>query len=130
MIGEQTSFGGSGIGRGYDPAALAGDIGMGIAAELRYDLRFPEYHVDTIQLYTFFDAAKVRPLHDETVAVMPEVLIIVHSCPPALVRAWRCCKRVTGGIEFARELRGVPNNDGGRLDLANSVQRGDPISSH
>jgi len=116
VIGEQTSFGGSGIGRGYDPAALAGDIGMGIAAELRYDLHFAEYHVDTIQLYTFFDAAKVRPLHDETVAVMPGGLNHRSLMSTGFGARAALLQTVTGGIEFARELRGVPNNDGGRLD--------------
>jgi len=34
--GEQVSFGGGGIGRGYDGGAIAGDTGLGGLIELRY----------------------------------------------------------------------------------------------
>jgi hemolysin activation/secretion protein len=115
VIGEQTSFGGSGIGRGYDPAALAADIGIGLASELRYDTHFPEYHVDTAQFYVFFDAAKVRPLHDESVnlrvgeANHRSIMSIGFGVRAALLQM------VTGGIEFAQELEGVPNNNDGKV---------------
>jgi hemolysin activation/secretion protein len=114
VVGEQTSFGGSGIGRGYDPASLAADIGYGLASELRYDMHFPEYSIDTTQFYGFFDAAQVRPLHDEAVALAPgminrrSLLSIGFGVRLALLQ------RMTGGIEFAQQLRGVPNNDNGK----------------
>jgi hemolysin activation/secretion protein len=114
VTGEQTSFGGSGIGRGYDPASLAADIGFGLASELRYDVNFPEYHIDNAQFYGFFDAAQVRPLHDEIVVLPPgavnrrSLMSIGFGVRVALLQ------RLTGGIEFAQQLRGVPNNDNGR----------------
>jgi len=59
LIGEEMSFGGAQIGRGYDPAAITGDNGMGGALELRYDLDASDLHLDQAQLYTFYDTAKV-----------------------------------------------------------------------
>ncbi|MGH7089704.1 MAG: ShlB/FhaC/HecB family hemolysin secretion/activation protein [Stellaceae bacterium] len=106
MIGEQTSFGGSGIGRGYDPAALSGDIGLGVASELRYDVHLPRYYIDTAQFYLFFDAAKVRG-HGQ--ATSNESLLSTGlGVRVALLQA------LSGGVEFAQELRGVPNVDQGR----------------
>jgi hemolysin activation/secretion protein len=115
VVGEQTSFGGSGIGRGYDPASLAADIGIGLASELRYDLHFPDYYVDTAQFYTFFDAAQVRPLHDES--AIPAGTVNRRSLlSTGFGVRMALLQRVSGGIEFAQELRGVPNNDNGKTD--------------
>ncbi|HVB15039.1 MAG TPA: POTRA domain-containing protein [Stellaceae bacterium] len=113
VIGEQTSFGGSGIGRGYDPASLAADIGIGLASELRYDAHFPQYRLDTSQFYLFFDAAKVRPLHDE-LAILPGTVNRRSLLSTGFGVRIALLQRVTGGIEFAQELRGTPNNDSGK----------------
>jgi hemolysin activation/secretion protein len=115
VTGEQTSFGGSGIGRGYDPASLAADVGFGVASELRYDMHFPEKKIDTAQLYTFFDEAQVRPIHDEAA---PPVGTVTHRTLMSVGFGLRLAvlQRFTGGIEFAQELRGVPNNDLGKTD--------------
>ena len=114
VVGEQTSFGGSGIGRGYDPASLAADIGFGLASELRYDMHFPEYSIDTAQFYGFFDAAKVRPLHDEIVVLAPGTVNRRSLLSAGFGVRLALLQRLTGGIEFAQELRGVPNNDNGK----------------
>ncbi len=117
VTGEQTSFGGSGIGRGYDPASLAADTGFGLASEIRYDAHFPQYkiEIDTAQLYTFFDWAQVRPLHDEPT---PPFGTVTHRTLMSVGLGLRVAllQRFTGGIEFAQELRGVPNNDLGKTD--------------
>ncbi len=114
VIGEQTSFGGSGIGRGYDPASLSADAGIGIASELRYDAHFPQFKLDTTQFYYFFDAARVNPRHGDE-AVPPDGLMQRHSLLSTGVGVRvSLLQRVTGGIEFAQELRGVPNNDMGK----------------
>ena len=57
--GEQITFGGAQIGRGYDPGAVTGDRGIGGSAELRYSGHLPEYWVQALQPYIFFDAAEV-----------------------------------------------------------------------
>ena len=117
VTGEQTSFGGSGIGRGYDPASLAADTGIGLASELRYDAHFPQYKIaiDTAQFYGFFDGprsgrsttSRRRPLGTVTHRTLMSIGFGVRV---ALLQ------RFTGGIEFAQELRGVPNNDLGKTD--------------
>jgi hemolysin activation/secretion protein len=115
MIGEQTSFGGSGIGRGYDPAALAGDSGGGLSSELRYDAHFPKYHLDTTQFYAFFDTARIWPNHDQAPIVIPmfptnrnDLASIGFGVRVSLLQ------RATGGIEFAQQLKGVPNSNNGK----------------
>jgi len=106
VIGEQISFGGATIGRGYDPATLAGDIGLGGAQELRYDLRFPKYYVDQAQLYAFFDAARIWTREGEFVPVQ-SLASIGFGVRVSLL------ERLTSGIEFAHTLKGVPTNDNG-----------------
>jgi hemolysin activation/secretion protein len=73
-VGEEISFGGAQVGRGYDPASITGDMGVGGDAELRYDLAISGRHIDSpnvtithAELYTFYDAAKVW-VHTGTIA--------------------------------------------------------------
>ena len=112
VIGEQTSFGGSGIGRGYDPASLASDNGVGVQGELRYDLHFPKYHVETVQFYGFVDFAhtwRTEPTPPGLTAGGAQSLASTgFGMRMALLQT------VTGGIEFAQQLKGVPNNDNGK----------------
>lgn len=65
-VGEEISFGGAQIGRGYDPAAITGDMGVGGDGELRYKLDISGRHIDSphvtishAELYAFYDVAKV-----------------------------------------------------------------------
>jgi hemolysin activation/secretion protein len=113
VVGERTSFGGSGIGRGYDPASLSAESGVGIANELRYDFHFPQYNIDTAQLYGFFDFARVWNRHDE-----PPAIIVGLGNNESLASAGfgvrvSLLQSVTGDIEFAQELLSVPNNEDG-----------------
>jgi hemolysin activation/secretion protein len=59
LTGEEISFGGAQIGRGYDPATVTGDHGAGGAFELRYDLDAADLYLDQAQLYTFYDIGRV-----------------------------------------------------------------------
>ena len=70
VAGEQIAFGGSGIGRGYDPGAITGDHGAGGSFELRYDQRLPEYFVDLVQPYVYYDTAKVWNVHGATSGIV------------------------------------------------------------
>ena len=57
---EQISAGNYTVGRGYDPGALTGDSGVGIAAELRYGRITPKGPgAIALQPFLFFDAAWV-----------------------------------------------------------------------
>lgn len=69
LSGEQVSFGGPAIGRGYDPSLIAGDRGIGGLVELRYDtpLAIPNV-TKAAQLYIFADAAAATTLATPTTA--------------------------------------------------------------
>jgi hemolysin activation/secretion protein len=57
---EEFSTGNYTVGRGYDPATLVGDRGIGFQAELRFGRLDPQGPRDfDIQPYLFFDAAWV-----------------------------------------------------------------------
>lgn len=66
LAGEQLFFGGNFVGRGYDPAQLVGDRGIGALGELRFAVRGlgPTNVLDNVQLYGFGDWARaiVLPL--------------------------------------------------------------------
>ena len=58
ISGEQVSFGGAALGRGYDGGAISGDTGVGGLIELRYDWAYrSSVLLAPIQLYVFVDAA-------------------------------------------------------------------------
>jgi hemolysin activation/secretion protein len=56
--GELVSFGGIGIGRGYDPGAITGDRGIGGSAELRYDQAVGSQYLLSAEPYVYFDAGQ------------------------------------------------------------------------
>lgn len=55
LTSEQFAFGGSQLGRGYDPAELLGDEGLAGSAELRFDIYPDKFGVSDLQLYAFYD---------------------------------------------------------------------------
>ncbi len=67
LSGELVSFGGSGIGRGFDPAAITGDRGYGGGIELRYDVPISNTIVRNAQIYSFVDAARTTSLATATI---------------------------------------------------------------
>jgi hemolysin activation/secretion protein len=56
--GELISFGGVGIGRGYDPGAITGDHGLGGSGELRYDAPWANEYVLNVQPYLYIDGGQ------------------------------------------------------------------------
>ncbi len=59
LSAEQVGYGGSQLGRGYDPAEIIGDRGVGGSIELRLDFA-PEWHyLQTIEPYVFYDAGEI-----------------------------------------------------------------------
>ncbi|MFO1246629.1 MAG: ShlB/FhaC/HecB family hemolysin secretion/activation protein [Alphaproteobacteria bacterium] len=56
--GELISFGGVGIGRGYDPGAITGDHGLGGSGELRYDAPWANEYVLNVQPYVYVDGGQ------------------------------------------------------------------------
>ncbi len=112
-VGEEISFGGAQIGRGYDPAAITGDMGVGGDAELRWNLDISGRHIDSpnltinhAELYGFYDAAKVW-VHSGTIA--PDVLESAGFGGRMVVE-----DRVQLGIEAAFPFIAVPTSDYGK----------------
>ncbi|MFM1928099.1 MAG: hypothetical protein RIR28_682, partial [Pseudomonadota bacterium] len=62
LSGEKISFGGSGIGRGFEPGFMAGERGYGLSAELSYaaPVSLGESVQGRAQVFAFADSAKVE----------------------------------------------------------------------
>jgi len=121
VAGEQIAFGGSPIGRGYEPGALTGDRGVGGSVELRYDAQLPQYGIDLLQPYLFYDTAKVWNVHSA-----PSQIVFTAYGPVgtgsglALFSAGFGVRfflkhNITADFEFARTLKPVIGSDNGRL---------------
>jgi len=106
LVGEQISFGGAQIGRGYDPAALTGDDGIGGSAELRYDTRIDQYFIQTVEPYAFYDTAKIWNRRGGNGSGLA-----LHSTG-AGVRVG-LDHNISTGVEFAHTLTAVPGSDNG-----------------
>ncbi|HET7085993.1 MAG TPA: ShlB/FhaC/HecB family hemolysin secretion/activation protein [Rhizomicrobium sp.] len=107
LIGEQVAFGGTPIGRGYDPGALAGDHGLGGAIELRYDPLLRTPGLQAVEPYVFYDTAGVW--NAQNIGVPSASIASVGGG----VRAWFDYD-IFGGIEVAHTLKAVPGSDNGR----------------
>lgn len=59
LSGEEFGAGGARVGRGYDPSAITGEHGLAAALELRHDWAFEDSFITSLQLYGFYDTAKV-----------------------------------------------------------------------
>jgi hemolysin activation/secretion protein len=59
LISEQLALGGTGIGRGYDPAEITGDDGAAGAVELRYGRAVDGRLIRSFQFYGFYDFGAV-----------------------------------------------------------------------
>lgn len=105
--GEQITFGGTQIGRGYDPGAITGDHGLGLSVELRYDTALPAFRLQSVEPYVFSDTARVWEIGgtggtDQTIASAGAG--IRFALP----------YHINAGIEFAHTLRAVPGSDNGK----------------
>ncbi len=59
LSSEQFGFGGSQVGRGYDPAEILGDRGAAGTLELRVDTYPESFIMKTMQFYTYYDAGVI-----------------------------------------------------------------------
>jgi hemolysin activation/secretion protein len=59
LSSEQFGFGGSQVGRGYDPAEILGDRGAGGTIELRMDTYPQRLMVQSMQFYTYYDTGVI-----------------------------------------------------------------------
>ncbi len=107
IAGEQIAFGGTQIGRGYDPGSITGDHGIGGSLEFRYNWRIAEPPVDLVQPYVFFDAAATWYLNDPT---LPDQSI---ESVGGGVRLY-LKENISLGVELDRTLHAVPGSDAGK----------------
>ncbi len=118
--GEQILFGGTQLGRGYDPGAITGDSGFGGSAELRYDRPLPQYFILNLQPYVFFDAAKAWNRGEVGRPVLGDMAI---DSTGGGLRFW-FPYNIYLDLEGAATLRAVPGSDHGQratkflLDIA------------
>lgn len=112
ITGEQILFGGTQIGRGYDPGAITGDSGIGGSFELRYDTRYPDWDIRDIQPYAFFDAAKVWNRARPPSAGIPLGDFSVDSTGIG-IRFW-LPYNIYWDVEGATTLHAVPGSDSGK----------------
>jgi hemolysin activation/secretion protein len=112
ITGEQILFGGTQIGRGYDPGAITGDSGAGGSFEVRYDTRLNQLAIQNLQPYAFFDAAKVWNMARPPASGIPLGDYSIASTGAGL-RFW-FPYNIYVDLEGARTLRAVPGSDGGK----------------
>jgi len=104
ITGEQIAFGGSQIGRGYDPGAITGDHGVGASLELRYDFRFGNSFLKALEPYAYVDGAQAWYFKDATLT--DQSLLSAGGG----IRYW-LSYNITGAIEGSQMLRATPGSD-------------------
>ena len=112
ITGEQILFGGTQIGRGYDPGAITGDRGIGASVELRYDTQLPAYAIQHLQPYAFFDTAKTWFM-DRPAVIGPSLGDFKIASLGAGLRFWFPYS-IYADVELAHTLDAVPGSDNGR----------------
>ncbi len=104
---EEYTLGGSRIGRGYDPAEIAGDYGLGGAAELRWDETIDLPYLQSYQLYSFYDTGQVWNRRSD---------LFGHATSLTSVGAgvhFTFDQNITVSLELAQPLTRLPSDEGG-----------------
>jgi hemolysin activation/secretion protein len=114
ITGEEVLFGGTQIGRGYDPGGITGDSGVGGSFELRYDTRITDWDINALQPYAFFDAAKVWS-HARPVATGIDLPDETLDSTGLGARVW-FPYNIYVDVEGARTLHAVPGSDNGKRE--------------
>src|SRR3990167_2112778 len=87
LASEQFAFGGSQLGRGYDPAEIIGDRGLSGSVELRLSIAPGWFLLNSFQPYVFYDAgiiwnmkrvAGIRPKQNATSAGLGSRFVFTH----------------------------------------------------
>jgi hemolysin activation/secretion protein len=110
--GELISFGGVGIGRGYDPGAITGDSGVGGSAELRYDAPFANKYVLGVEPYAYVEAGQTWYIQ-RGAAVDPSLIDQSIESVGGGVRLTLPYK-ASLGLEVAQTLNAVTGSDAGK----------------
>jgi hemolysin activation/secretion protein len=110
--GELISFGGIGIGRGYDPGAITGDRGIGGSAELRYDAAIGNKYLLNAEPYVYFDAGQTWYIQ-RGAAVDPALIDQNIESVGGGVRL-TLPYNSSLGLEMAQTLHAVTGSDAGK----------------
>lgn len=110
--GELISFGGAGIGRGYDPGAITGDHGLGGSGELRYDAPWTNQYVLNVQPYVYADGGQTWYIQ-RGAAIDPNFMDQSVTSVGGGVRL-ALPYNASLGLEGSRTLRAVTGSDVGK----------------
>ena len=112
ITGEQVTFGGQQIGRGYDPGGITGDNGIGASAEVRYDPHLMFSVVQALQPYAYVDNAQSWYIQ-RGLALDPSLLNQSINSVGTGMRVW-LPNNLIMSLEVSQTLRAVPGSDGGK----------------
>lgn len=111
ITGEQILFGGTQIGRGYDPGAITGDHGLGGSFELRYNTALPDWSIQSLQPYAYYDTARAW-YRSRPASVGPALGNPTIASVGAGLRFWFPYD-IYWDVEVAHTLKAVPGSDNG-----------------
>jgi hemolysin activation/secretion protein len=112
ITGELISFGGTQIGRGYDPGGITGDHGLGGSAELRYDTAPADSLLLTLEPYVYFDAAQTWYIQ-RGAAIDPSLTNQSIASVGGGARV-TLPRNIGLGLELSQTLNAVAGSDGGK----------------
>jgi len=121
LSGEQISFGGRGIGRGYEPSTIAGERGVGVIGELHASLpgvQVPNL-IEGVQVYTFADWAQTTALaYEET----PKQSVSISSL--GVGARFTLLRQLSVDTQFSSARRALPDSvkGGGHFILSAILQ--------
>jgi hemolysin activation/secretion protein len=99
LSSEQFAFGGSQLGRGYDPAEIIGDKGFSGTVELRLDFA-PGWHLlSTIEPYAFYDGGVIWNLRN-----VPGIGTKYSATSTGLGTRFNFTKNLSGNLMIAQPL--------------------------
>lgn len=99
LVSTQYAYGGYLMGRGYDPAEIIGDSGLGEAGELRMNLQPNIPLVQSMQAYIFYDAGAIWNIKN-----LPEVKKKQSITSTGFGARFTFTKFVTANVMFGQPL--------------------------
>jgi len=108
VIGEEVSYGGKLVVRGFDPGAITGDSGVGGWFELRDDAHFPAWQLRTVEPYVFVASADAWFINAAKFGLPNESITSIGGG----VRVW-FPYNISADCEVDRMLNAVAGSDAG-----------------
>jgi len=99
LASEQFAFGGSQLGRGYDPAEIIGDKGFSGTVELRLDFTPGWYLLNSVEPYAFYDGGVIWNLKN-----VPGIGTKYSATSTGLGTRFNFTKNLSGNLMIAQPL--------------------------